>query len=286
MNDKQRQCRGVGVLHPGMMGITVAATIQNGGHTVYWASEDRSEQTRQRAEQHHLEDAGSVQELCNKVDVIISVCPPHAAEEVVRQVLSHSFRGIYVDANAISPERALQIAELMEQAGVAFVDGGIVGLPTAHPGETWLHLSGKRAEEIAALFTAGPMEMNIVGQEPGQASALKMCYAAYTKGSTALLSAVLAAADTMGVREQLERQWSNHWPGFAGETHNRIRNVTAKAWRFSGEMREIAATFQHAGMPAGFHQAAEEIYNRLGHYKDAAIKPSLEQVLESLKRKE
>ena len=112
-----------------------------------------------------------------------------------------------------------------------------------------------------------------------------MCYAAYTKGSTALLSAVLAAADTMGVRGPLEQQWSNHWPGFAEETHNRIRNVTAKAWRFSGEMREIASTFQHADMPAGFHQAAEEIYNRLGQYKDATTKPSLEQVLESLKRK-
>lgn len=274
------------MLHPGMMGISVAATVQNGGHTVYWVSENRREQSRQRAELHHLEDAGSMRELCNKVDVIISVCPPHAAEDVARQVAAESFAGIFVDANAISPQRTIQIADLMRQAGIAFVDGGIVGLPTAHPGETWLHLSGQRAEEIAALFAAGPMETNIVGQAPGQASALKMCYAAYTKGSTALLSTVLAAADAMGVRAALEQQWSNHWPGFAEETHNRIRNVTAKAWRFSGEMREIASTFQHAGMPAGFHLAAEEIYNRLGHFKDAETKPPLEQVLESLKRKD
>ena len=268
MNDKQN--RKVGVVHPGMMGISMAATVQNGGHTVYWVSEGRSEQTRQRAEQHHLEDAGSMQELCSKVEVIISVCPPHAAEEVAGQVAAQSFQGIFVDANAIAPQRTLQIAEMMENAGIAFVDGGIVGLPTAHPGETWVHLSGKRADEIAALFAAGPMEVNIVGQDPGQASALKMCYAAYTKGSTALLSAVLAAAETLGVRTQLERQWGNHWPGFAEETHKRIRNVTAKAWRFSGEMREIASTFQQAGMPAGFHQAAEEIYDRLGHFKDAS----------------
>ena len=129
------------------------------------------------------------------------------------------------------------------------------------------------------------METNVIGPEVGQASALKMCYAAYTKGSTALLSTVLAAADVMSVREQLERQWTNHWPGFAEETHNRIRNVTAKAWRFTGEMREIAAAFQQAGMPPGFHKAAEEIYHRLDHFKGAPTKPSLEEVLESLKHK-
>lgn len=285
MNTNNRQNRKVGVVHPGMMGISVAATVQNGGHTVYWASEGRGEKTRERAEQHHLEDAGTLQELCRTVEVIICVCPPHAAEEVAGQVVSQGFQGIFVDANAISPQRTLQITATMDKAGIAFVDGGIVGLPTAHPGETWLHLSGKQAEEIAGLFASGPIETNIIGQEPGKASALKMCYAAYTKGSTALLSAVLAAAETMGVRMQLEQQWANHWPGFADETHNRIRNVTVKAWRFSGEMREIASTFQHAGMPPGFHQAAEEIYNRLSHYKDASTKPAMEEVLESLKNK-
>lgn len=285
MNTDSKQNRRVGILHPGMMGISVAATIQNGGHTVYWASEGRAEQTRQRAERHNLEDAGSLRELCSKVEVIICVCPPHAAETVAGQVLSQSFRGTYVDANAIAPQRTLQIAQMMEAAGVSFVDGGIVGLPTAHPGETWLHLSGEKADEIAALFAAGPIETNVMGPAVGQASALKMCYAAYTKGSTALLSAVLAAAEAMGVRQQLERQWANHWPGFAEETHNRIRNVTAKAWRFTGEMREIAAAFQQAGMPGGFHQAAEEVYQRLGHYKGAPTKPTLEEILDSLQKK-
>lgn len=286
MNTNNIQNRKAGVVHPGMMGISVAATVQNGGHRVYWVSADRSEQTRQRAEQHSLEEVGTLRELCGVVEIIICVCPPHAAEAVAGQVLSQSFRGIYVDANAIAPQRTLQIAKMMEDAGVSFVDGGIVGLPTAHPGETWLHLSGERADEIAALFAAGPIETNVMGTEVGQASALKMCYAAYTKGSTALLSAVLAAAESMGVREQLERQWANHWPGFAEETHKRIRNVTAKAWRFTGEMQEISTAFQQAGMPGGFHQAAEDIYNRLAHFKGASTKPSLEQVMESLRRKD
>ena len=285
MNTKQIQNRKVGVLHPGMMGISVAAAIQNSGHTVYWASRGRSDQTRSRAEEFHLEDTGNLKKICGMADVIISVCPPHAVEELAGQVLAQSFRGIYVDANAISPQRTRQIADMMEAQGVAFVDGGIVGLPTSEPGETWLHLSGKRADEIATLFAAGPVETNIIGEEPGQASALKMCYAAYTKGSTALLSGVLAAAEALGVRDELEQQWTNHWPGFPAETHNRIRNVTAKAWRFTGEMQEIASTFRQAGMPAGFHEAAEEIYERLGSFKDAPAKPSMGQVLQALTRK-
>jgi 3-hydroxyisobutyrate dehydrogenase-like beta-hydroxyacid dehydrogenase len=285
MNVYHGSCKKVGVLHPGLMGACVASVIQQGGHSVYWASEGRSGHTRNRADEHRLEDAGTLRELCRAVEVIISVCPPHAAEELARQVLAYSFHGVYVDANAISPRRTRHIAAMMEAGGAAFVDGGIVGLPTAEPGETWLHLSGKRSDEIAYLFAAGPMETNIVGTEPGLASAVKMCYAAYTKGSTALLGGVLAAAEALGVRRHLERQWTNHWPGFPEETHNRIRNITPKAWRFTGEMQEIADTFQHAGMPGGFHQAAEEIYERLGGFKDATAKPTMEQVLEALTRK-
>jgi 3-hydroxyisobutyrate dehydrogenase-like beta-hydroxyacid dehydrogenase len=285
MINKQTPAGKVGILHPGQMGISVAAAVQHAGHAVYWASAGRGEQTRKRAAECDLVDAGGLKDICGMVDIIISVCPPHAAEELAGQVLANSFRGIYVDANAIAPERTRHIAGLMQAQGVDFVDGGIVGLPTSTPGETWLHLSGKRAGEIAALFAAGPMEVSIVGAEPGLASALKMCYAAYTKGSTALLSGVLAAAEAMGVRGHLERQWTNHWPGFPEETHNRIRNITGKAWRFTGEMQEIAATFRQAGMPGGFHQAAEEIYERMSQFKDARAKPSLDQVLQALSRK-
>ena len=285
MTIKQTQKQKVGILHPGQMGICIAAAVQNSGHTVYWASAGRGERTHQRAAEFQLEDAGTLQNLCSLSDVLVSICPPHAAEETAGQVLAQPFRGIYVDANAISPVRTRQIADMMKARGVAFVDGGIVGLPTSEPSETWLHLSGKRADEIATLFTAGPVEANIIGEEPGQASALKMCYAAYTKGSTALLSGVLATAEALGVRDALEQQWTNHWPGFPEETHQKIRNVTAKAWRFTGEMQEIAETFRHAGMPDGFHNAAEQIYERLGSFKDAPAKPSMGQVLQALTRK-
>jgi hypothetical protein len=135
---------------------------------------------------------------------------------------------------------------------------------------------------VADCFAAGPLETGIISNIAGQASALKMCYAAYTKGSTALLCAILAAAEILEVRETLAHQWSLDGAGLDRQAPERARRVTAKAWRFAGEMDEIAATFKLAGMPGGFHQAAAEIYHRLADFKDASATPSLEEVLAAL----
>jgi 3-hydroxyisobutyrate dehydrogenase-like beta-hydroxyacid dehydrogenase len=122
----------------------------------------------------------------------------------------------------------------------------------------------------------------VIGDSVGKASALKMCYAAYSKGTTALLCGVLAAAEELGIRGELEQEWSKDEAGFVEQARERVRRVTAKAWRFEGEMAEIADTFREAGLPNGFHAAAGEIYHRLAGYKDAATSPSLEEVLTAL----
>jgi 3-hydroxyisobutyrate dehydrogenase-like beta-hydroxyacid dehydrogenase len=274
----------LGILHPGAMGISVAASAQHSGCEVYWVSEGRSQQTRQRARKYNLLDAGSMADLCRTCSIIISICPPHAAEDVAKQVLTHRYDGLYLDANAISPQRAEHINEQMSAAGVSFVDGGIIGGPAWEAGSTWLYLSGNHADQIADCFSDGPLETAIIGDEIGKASALKMCYAAWTKGSTALLCATLAAADALGVRDVLAQQWARDWPDFSEQTVSRARRVTAKAWRFAGEMDEIAATFSQAGLPGGFHEAAADLYARMACFKDAAQIPSLEEVLGALKQ--
>lgn len=272
----------IGILHPGEMGVSVAATAQSSGCAVYWASQGRSAATVERADRHGLLDAGSLADLCAACSLIVSVCPPHAAEELADRVIAAGFRGLYLDANAIAPQAAVQIGQRMEQTGIAFVDGGIIGGPAWKPQSTWLYLSGSRAEEVAACFAAGPLETKVLGPEIGAASALKMCYAAYTKGATALLAAILAAAEQYGVGDALAQQWDRDTPDFTAQTQQRVRRVTGKAWRFEGEMEEIAATLQAANLPAGFHQAAAEIYRRLAGFKGAAETPSLEGVIGAL----
>ena len=274
----------IGFLHPGDMGISIAASAQNAGNEIYWASEGRSPDTQARAAKYGLRDAHTLAKLCAECAIIVSVCPPHAAEEVAQQVLATGFGGMYLDANAIAPQRAERIGADMAAAGVSFVDGGIIGGPAWTPGSTWLYLAGRQAEQIATCFAAGPLETQVLGAEIGRASALKMCFAAYTKGTTALLCAILATAEDLGVRRDLEQHWQRDDPQFADEVAQRARRVTAKAWRFAGEMDEIASTFRAAGMPGEFHAAAASVYRRLADFKAARAMPELEDVLAALLR--
>jgi len=272
----------IGILHPGEMGISVAASAINNGYQVYWASENRSDKTRLRAEKYGLIELDSLVELCQSCEIIFSICPPHVAEEVANSVIEHKFNGYYLDANAISPQRAIKIGQMMETAGIHFVDGGVIGGPAWKPKETWLYLSGKYAKVIADCFMKGPLETKITGDEIGKASALKMCYAAYSKGTTALLAAILATAESLDVREELYQQWDTNDPNFSEDVNRRVRRATAKAWRFEGEMHEIASTFQEAGLPSGFQEAAAEVFSRMANFKDSTEAPRLEDVLNAL----
>lgn len=272
----------IGILHPGDMGVSIAASAANSGHEVYWASENRSDKTRHRAEKHNLIEVESLKQLCEISEVILSICPPHAAEDIADSVIDCGFKGHYLDANAISPQRAKRIGELMFDNGVAFIDGGIIGGPAWTPRETTLFLSGKESQVIADCFSKGLLETKIIGNDIGKASALKMCYAAYSKGTTALLTAILATAESLGVRDELYRQWDADDSSFSEQANRRATRVTAKAWRFEGEMREIASTFEEAGLPNGFHKAAAEVYHRMATFKVSSETPTLEEVLQAL----
>ena len=274
--------RKIGILHPGEMGISIAASAINIGHQVYWLSEGRSNKTRARAERYDLGEIDSLFQFCQTCEVIISICPPHAAEEIARSVSEARFRGLYLDANAIAPQRAIKIGQMLEATGIHFVDGGIIGGPAWTPKETRLYLSGERAHEMASSFSNGTLEIKIIGNKIGKASALKMCYAAYSKGTTALLSAILAAAESLDVREELHQQWEMDEHGFSERVNRRVARVTTKAWRFEGEMKEIASTFREVGLPDGFHQAAAKIYHRLADFKDSNEAPPLKEVLKEL----
>ena len=272
----------IGILHPGEMGISIAVSAINSGHQVYWLSQNRSDKTRQRAEEQNLIETKLVSELCQVCDFIICVCPPDAAEDVARLVVNGGFRGIYLDANAISPQRAVRLSQVMEVNNIHFIDGGIIGGPARKPGETWLYLAGKNAKLITDCFTNGPLETKIIGNEVGKASALKMCYAAYSKGTTALLASILATAESLGVREELCQQWDMDDSDFSEQVTRRVIRATTKAWRFEGEMREVAATFQLAGLPNGFHEAAAEVYHRMANLKNSTMSHTMDEILDTI----
>jgi 3-hydroxyisobutyrate dehydrogenase-like beta-hydroxyacid dehydrogenase len=273
----------IGVINPGDMGVSIAASAVHNGHHVYWASQGRSADTRKRAEENHLIDAGTLEEVCKQCSIILSVVPPSAAEEVAEQVIAQKFKGTFADLNAISPQRAQRIGERLEANGIKFVDGGIIGPPAWATNTTWLSLSGKSSSTIAALFTNGPLRTEILGDRIGDASALKMCYGAYTKGHTALIAGVLGTAANSGVRDALMRRWAADGSGLDKSAAGRVARITDRAWRWVGEMDEIASTFEHASMPRGFHDAAGDIYRRLAQFKDQEP-PSTDTLIDALKK--
>jgi len=256
----------IGLLHPGEMGAAVGQCLAGTGRPVLWVPEGRSPATGARAAAAGLTAAG-LAGLIERSDIIMSVCPPGAALDVAREVTG--FGGIYLDANAISPATAREVAGLVEAGGASYVDGGIIGTPPVAPGFIRLYLSGPRAGEVCELFDSSPVDARVVDREGwsgaeavGAASAVKMAYASWTKGTAALLLAARALARAEGVEETLLAEWGISQPGLDERSARAAGSAAAKGWRWIAEMEEIAATMAAAGLPEGFHQAAAEVYRR------------------------
>jgi len=253
----------IGLLHPGEMGAAVGQCLAGAGHRVLWAPEGRSAATRERAAAAGLTGCGMA-EIVGRSDLIVSVCPPAAALDVARLVAG--FRGLYLDANAISPATAGQVAAIVTAGGAGYVDGGIIGTPPVAPGFIRLYLSGARAGEVRALFDGTAVAARVVERAPadgiGAASAVKMAYASWTKGSAALLLAARALARAEGVEPVLLNEWGISQPGLEARSAGAGEAAAAKGWRWVAEMEEIAAAMAAAGLPEGFHRAAAEIYRR------------------------
>lgn len=243
----------VGLLHPGEMGAAIGGVLVEQGHEVLWRPQGRSEETARRAAAARLTSA----EDFDEAEVILSVCPPHAALDVARSL--QGTPALVIDANAVSPATARRIGELI---GDRWVDGGIVGPPPDREGTTRLYLSGPHAMEASLLFAGTRLEPVVLGGSPVAASALKMAYAAWTKGSAALLLAALDSARATGVEEALRAEWTRSQPNLAARWHAASESAAAKGWRWVGEMHEIASTFAEAGLPSGFHEAAAEMFER------------------------
>jgi 3-hydroxyisobutyrate dehydrogenase-like beta-hydroxyacid dehydrogenase len=271
----------VGLLHPGEMGAAIGKCLATAGHRVLWVPEGRSPASAARAASAGLTATGGMAELARSADVIMSVCPPHAALDVARQAAG--FGGIYVDANAISPATAREVAAIVQAGGAAYVDGGIIGAPPVAPGHTRLYLSGPRAGEVRRLFEGSALDARLVGRDAlvGAASAVKLAYAAWTKGTAALVLAARGLARAEGVEDVLLSEWALSQPGLDERSARAARAAAAKGWRWIAEMEEIAAAMAAAGLPEGFHQAAAEIYRRSPHDSDGSLDAILTALLSS-----
>ena len=261
----------VGLLHPGEMGAAVGGCLVSVGHEVLWDPAGRSRATTGRALAAELTGV-AFGRLVAKSSVILSICPPHAALDVARQVAAAGYTGCYVDANAISVATAEQVAGIVTAAGAAYVDGGIIGQPPEVAGHTRLYLSGPRADEVRVLFNRSRLDARVAEGPPYAASTVKMAYAAWTKGSSALLLAARALARAGGVERTLLAEWSLSQKALGQQSEGAAGAAAAKGWRWIAEMEEIAASMAAAGLPSGFHEAAADIYDRASRAETPATR--------------
>jgi 3-hydroxyisobutyrate dehydrogenase-like beta-hydroxyacid dehydrogenase len=248
----------IGLLHPGEMGAAIGAQLVLAGHRVLWCSEGRAAATTERAEHAGLEDAGTVTELAAESDVVLSVVPPAAAAEVASSL--GAFAGVFVDANAISPARSREVGEIIEAAGGRYVDAGVVGSPPDRDGDARLYLSGLEARPVAGLFASTVIDARVVSERIGDASAVKVAYAGWTKGSAALLLAMREFAVREGVEAVLISEWAQSQPDLEAKWQRAERSRQDKGWRWVGEMHEIADALGAVDLPEGFHRASAETY--------------------------
>ena len=263
-----------GFLHPGAMGASLAACCAGDR---LWVGAGRSSATRNRAATAGLVEVNSLDELAEQADVIMSVCPPASALAVADRVQATGYDGIYVDANAVAPATARAIGTRFDR----FVDGAVIGPPVHEAGSTRLYVAGDDTDAIVELWRGSALEVRVVAGGAGAASALKMCFAGWTKGSAALLLATRALAHAEGVEDALLAEWAVSMPDLAEQSERVAAHNTPKAWRFAGELREIASASAAHGLPDGFGRAAAEVYDALASLRDAPD-VTLAAVLEAL----
>lgn len=252
----------VTVLHPGAMGAAVGRQAVVGGGTVRWVGAARSEATRKRAAAAGLVEFADLDAALDGADVVLSICPPAAAEELAAALAGYT--GVFVEANAITPARTARIAAMLPGARV--VDGGIIGEPPHRAGTTRLYLSGDSAG-VAELFAGTALEVVLLPGGIGRASALKLAYASYQKASRVLAAVAHGLAREHGVEDHLMREAALLTSRPLADVEQ-FPHAAAKAWRWAPEMREVADLLDECGLPSGLALGAADALDRWASAKD------------------
>lgn len=260
----------IGVLHPGRLGAAFAArAAETKGTRVLWCPAGRTQATHERARQAGLESVEELGELLEAAEVVLSICPPAAAQHVANQVAESGYRGLYVEANPTSPQRCERIAERLRIGGARVVDGAIFGPPPQQNVPAALYLAGEAVdtETVATLFDGTPVEVIKLDDEIGSASALKMAHASYQKTIHVVSAVAHALAARHGVTKHLLTE-AAHTTHDALAEPDRLVNVAASAWRWAPELHEIADTLEANRLPADFALDAATVLLRWHGDKD------------------
>ena len=266
----------VGIVSAGAMGSAVGAAYRAGGRRVVTTVDGRSERTRGLAERAGLELLPDLDAVVAASELVLSIAPPDQARVIAAEVVAAAGRTgagpLVSDWNAVSPATARELAGILAGGALELVDGSISGGPPRADYRTRVYVSGAGAAGLADSSPAW-LDLRVVGAEVGLASAVKMCTASVYKGYTALLAHALATAHANGVLEEVLDDLHDSFPRQVDGAARLLAVSTTKAGRYVGEMREIAATQESAGLTPGLFEAMAEVYSRVAETELAAQAP-------------
>ena len=253
----------VGVISPGEMGAAVATVLRAHGLRVVTSVEGRSARTRQRAEAARLEVVSTLSQLVHTVDAVLSIVPTMSAAAVgeeMAQLMTQARKPIYfIEANAISPMTSVAIEQTITQAGGRYIDGCIIGGPTSMGSSGVLYLSGSDAETAAAALRPYGLQVEVLGVQPGQASAFKMGYAGFTKGTTALLLELTLMAHAWGFLDAILAKYASSHPEAFRMFTAHVTTWPEYAAIRAEEMVELTAMAEAVGLQPVMAPGAEQI---------------------------
>ena len=256
----------VAIMSPGDMGHAVGQVLSESGIDVITCTDGRSQRTKDLAEMAGLRQVATLEDMVIQADLVLSIMVPSKAMSFVREISPHFESSktptYFADCNAVSPQSALAMAEVINQAGGKFIDGGIIGTAPTKGDTPRFYVSGPDASVVMELDGRGII-VKAIGNKVGQASGIKMCYAALTKGTKKLHVALLTAASRMGLTDDLRKEFEFSQKSHLAAMEKGISRLPANAHRWIGEMEEIAATFENLGVTPNFHKGAAEIYKML-----------------------
>ncbi|MGY4969586.1 DUF1932 domain-containing protein [Streptomyces nigrescens] len=261
----------VGLLHPGSMGAAFGAQLRRRNVRVLWCTDGRGSRSRSRAEDAGLEGVQNLAQLVSRADVLLSLCPPAAAVDVAQQVAACGFEGrLYIEANAITPRRVKDVAELLP--GAVVIDGAVVGSPPADDKQPTLYLSGEPdgCSQATALFAGSDVKTHVLGAEVGTASALKLSYSSYQKASRVLAALAYGVADASGVGDELLKIAGKRGGSYLTET-GYIPQTASRAWRWGPELDDAAALLREAGLPDDLMRAASRVLYKWSDARDREL---------------
>ena len=257
----------VAIMSPGDMGHAVGNLLREHGLRVLTCLEGRSARTKSLSDKAGIVDVPTLEELVAESQILLSITisevVPTLCTQVAAAVQETGTDLLFAECNAIAPQVSREMEPIIAKSGARYVDASIVGGPPRDGSSPRFYASGEHAGELAQLRDYG-LDVRPVGEEIGQASGIKMCYAAMTKGSSALYAQLLLAAELMGLSDHVKDEFRHSQSAVMQRMERGLPGIPAKSRRWVSEMEEIEATFSHLGLTHHLFRGVTDMYRLIG----------------------